>query len=222
MTQRAKLCGRVVLASAVAGVIGCAAPDGREPAPTPIYDGHTRQLVRLDWDANGDGRIDQRTYTAGTTPLRSEIDGDGNGRVDRWEYVTPEGQVAYVGTSSGGDGVEDTWTWPINAAGETVVGRAQYRDAVIDRREFYLDDRLVRAEEDANRDGQPDKWELWERGRLRMTAFDTTFSGRRPDRRLIYDDAGRFARMEADPDGDGHFEALPPPGPGRPGKDIRD
>ena len=39
---------------------------------TPIYDPATRELVRLDYDINGDGRIDVRTYMAGGRPVRLE------------------------------------------------------------------------------------------------------------------------------------------------------
>ena len=43
---------------------------------------------------------------------------------------------------------------------------------------------------------------------LREAAFDTSFQRGRPDRRLHLRRAGRFAAVEADPDGDGTFERL--------------
>lgn len=219
VSKRAKL-HQSVLGGIVLLSTGCVASESA-PAPMPVYDRYTSVLVRLDWDSNGDGRIDQRTYVAGSSPQRSESDTDGDGRVDRWEYVRASGQVARVGSSSANDGIEDTWIWPEDAAGEVRVDRAQYRDGVADRREYYRADVLVRADEDANRDGHVDKWETWEGGRLRVSAFDTTFSGRPPDRRLVYDELGRLAYMETDSAGLGRFERVTPEGPtGR--EDIRD
>jgi hypothetical protein len=208
VTERAKLwsCVLVLGAGAVSG--GCVARDtDPSAAPQPVYDSRTRQLVRLDWDANGDGRINQRTYFAAGTAVRTEVDEDGDGRIDRWEYVDAAARVLRVGSSTANDGVEDTWTYPPDARGEVLVEHAQYRDRVIDRREVLVDDTLVRAEEDANRDGLPDKWETWADGALAVAAYDTTFSAGRPDRRLVYD-GGRLAAIEADVDGTGRFERL--------------
>ena len=208
VTERAKLWRRLIASAATLATAGCFAGDSsRPPAPQPVYDQQSRQLVRLDWDADGDGRIEQRTYFVGAGPARTEVDSDNDARVDRWEYVDSGAAITHVGSSSGNDGVEDTWTWPANEAGEVRIDRAQYRDRVVDRREFLRQDTLVRAEEDANRDGLVDKWETWEEGVLVLAAFDTTFSAGRPDRRLRYD-RGRFAYMETDVDGDGRFERL--------------
>ena len=186
--------------------VGCIAADSQ--APRPVYDALTRVLVRLDWDSNGDGRIDHRTYVHRTVPYRTEIDRDDDGRVDTWEYVAADGKVRRLGTASANDGVEDTWTWPADGAGTLRIDRAQYRDGVADRAEYFQRDVLVRAEEDANRDGRIDKWETWEGGVLRAAAYDTSFAAGRADRRVLYDDAGRFAYMEADSDGDGRFERM--------------
>ena len=62
VSQRAKLSSRVVRRSvliffAIAGV----ACRGGGSTMTPIYDPATRELIRLDYDINGDGRIDVRT-----------------------------------------------------------------------------------------------------------------------------------------------------------------
>lgn len=211
-TERAKLHWATLGGLALLSTLGCIASESAaRTAPAPVYNPRTRELLRLDWDLNGDGRIDQRTYVVGTTPLRSESDSDGDGRIDQWEYVTPTGAIAHVGTSSANDGLEDTWVWPPNAAGEVRIERAQYRDRIVDRREYYRADALVRAEEDANRDGHVDKWETWAGGVLRLTAFDTSFAGGAANRRLVYDEAGRFAYVEADTDGDGRFERVNTP-----------
>jgi hypothetical protein len=214
VTERAKLWKGPLIGVAAVATVGCLAADTRTASvPQPVYDQQSRQLVRLDWDANGDGHIDQRTYFVGARAARTEVDSDRDARVDRWEYVNASAEVTHVGSSSANDGVEDTWTWPANAAGEVRIDRAQYRDRVIDRREFLRQDTLIRAEEDANRDGQVDKWETWEDGVLVMAAFDTTFATGRPDRRLRYE-GGRFAYMETDVDGDGRFVRLASNQPG--------
>ena len=190
---------------------GCAV--ARQDGPHPVYDADTRQLVRLDWDTNGDARIDHRTYFVGAKAVRTEVDGNDDGHVDRWEYVNEAAVIMRVGTSSVDDGTEDTWTWAPDAAGEVRVDRSQYRDGIVDRREYLLEGALVRAEEDANRDGRVDKWERWQSGMLTVAAFDSSFSAGRPDRRVVYD-AGRFGHLETDVDGNGQFERLASNQPG--------
>ncbi|MDP1569820.1 MAG: hypothetical protein Q8L86_07435 [Vicinamibacterales bacterium] len=195
----------VILAVAVASVAGCGPA---APPPHPSYDPATRRLVRLDVDQNGDGRVDVRTYLDGNRPLRSEIDEAGSGRIDRWEYFDGAGQLARVGTSSTGDGIEDTWTHALTPDGERRVDLSTARDRRVDRREFYLGDDLIRAEDDVNGDGRPDKWETYESGVLRVVAFDTTYGAGRPDRRAVYDADGQFSHVEADLDGSGVFTRV--------------
>lgn len=221
VTERAKLWRPALTVIAVIAGTGCYAGDtSAGDKPQPVYDLRSRQLVRLDWDTDGNGRIDQRTYFVGGTAVRTEVDDNDDGRIDRWEYVDATATVTHVGSSSADDGVEDTWTWVIGDAGEVRVDRSQYRDRVIDRREFLRHDTLLRAEEDANRDGLTDKWETWENGALVMAAFDTTFSAGRPDRRLVYA-GGQLAYLEADVDGTGTFERLASNQPGS-GENTRD
>jgi hypothetical protein len=194
------------------GTAACAPPSPLD-APQPMYDTHSRQLLRLDWDANRDGRIEHRTYFLAGTAVRTEIDADGDDRIDRWEYVDAGAAPSHVGASSANDGIEDTWTWDPGTSDAVRIDRAQYRDGVIDRREFVQNDVLVRAEEDANRDGLVDKWETWSQGVLQVAAYDSTFATGRPDRRLVYE-SGRFAYLEADATGNGQFVRLAsnPPG----------
>jgi hypothetical protein len=173
------------------------------------YDELTRRLVRVSSDTNGDGRQDQWAYMDGPRPLRAEADTDGDGRIDRWEYFDETGVLRVIGTASAGDGVEDTWSWAPDPGGERRVEVSRVRDRTIDRREFYRGERLVRAEDDANADGHAEKWEIYEAGRLREVRVDTTARQGRPDRRLLYDDAGRFSGLEMDADGRGRFVPLP-------------
>lgn len=188
----------------VAAAVGAAACGGEPLGVVPVYDAVTRQLVRLDADTNHDGVIDARTYLRAAAAFRTEADTNADGRVDRWEYLAAN-QVVRVGTSSGHDGVEDTWTLVRAENGEIVVDRAHVGDRRPVRREFYRDDALVRTEEDTNGDGIADKWETFEAGRLRSVAFETSGRAGRPDRRLVYDQAGQFGYLEVDSKGDGVF-----------------
>jgi hypothetical protein len=190
------------------GLVSMAGACAPPPPIHGVYDERTRALLRLDYDSDGDGRIDVRTYLAGTRAFRTEVDDNGDGRVDRWEYLDVNARVSRVGSSSRADAVEDQWTWKPTAGGERRVDYARSRDGVVTRREFYLGDLLNRAEEDNNADGRPDKWEAFESGVLRDVRFDTEYAAGRPDRRLVYDAQGRFVRLELDPERDGTFQAA--------------
>lgn len=199
---------------------GCAvAPQQRRAVPS--YDDFSGRLIQLAADQNGDGRTDQWTYLDGRRPLRGESDTDGDGRIDRWEYFDIASALTRVGTSSRGDGVEDTWTDPTPSKdGESMIATSRRRDRVFDHREFFRGQALVRIEDDTNGDGRIDKWERYEGSVLREAAFDTSFSRGRADRRALYDEQGRFSRLEEDPDGDGTFvrvegaRNVPPAAPG--------
>ena len=204
----------LVVASFVGLIAGCAtAPAERRAVPS--YDDFTGRLIQLSADQNGDGRIDQWTYLDGQQPLRGEADTDADGRIDRWEYFDAAA-LTLIGTSSLGDGIEDTWTSPTPSPdGETLVISSRRRDRAFDHRAFYRGDALVRTEDDTNRDGRIDKWERYENGVLREASFDTTFARGRADRRVQYDARGGFVLAEEDADGDGTFvrvsTAAPPP-----------
>jgi len=196
------------LIGAIAVAAGCEQGSPSRRA-VPSYDAFTSRLVQLAADQNGDGRADQWTYLDGNRPLRGEADLDADGRIDRWEYFDARAQLTLVGTSSRGDGVEDTWTRPApTAAGEVHISVARLRDRHADRHEYFRNDQLVRAEEDTNADGRIDKWQRYEAAVLREAAFDTTFMKGRPDRRVVYDANGTSV-VEADPDGDGTFVRVP-------------
>jgi hypothetical protein len=197
-----------VLLGSIAVGLACEQDAGARRA-VPSYDDFTGRLLQLSADQNGDGRIDQWTYLDGNRPLRGESDSDADGRIDRWEYFDPQAALILVGTSSRGDGVEDTWTQPSpNSSGEVHVSTARLHDRLADRHEYFRGEQLVRAEEDTNADGRIDKWERYEGGSLREAAFDTSFAKGRPDRRVLYDAKGSSV-VEADPDGDGTFVRVP-------------
>ena len=206
--------GMLSVGGAVAGCANGSA--ARRIAPS--YDPFTSRLVQISADQDGDGRFDQWTFLDGNRPLRGESDTDGDGRIDRWEYFDTNSVLVSVGTSSRNDGIEDTWTFAApTAQGETRIVRSRNRDRQWDRTEFMRGTELIRSEDDSNADGRPDRWDRYEGGVLREAAFDTTLGTGRPNRRLIYNGAGRFTAIEADPEGDGTFarlkgEAAPPPG----------
>ena len=206
----AKLCmgpqlRELVAAGCITALAGCeAAPQQRRAVPN--YDDFTGRLIQLNADQNGDGRIDQWSYVDGSRPIRGEADTDDDGRIDRWEYFDASSALTLIGTSSRGDGVEDTWTSPSpSAGGETLVVTSRNRDRVLDHREYFRGETLLRTEDDSNSDGRIDKWQRYEGPVLREAAFDTSFQRGRADRRVQYDEKGRFAFVEEDADGDGKF-----------------
>lgn len=179
---------------------GCAAPS----PVTPVYDPKTRELVRLDYDYDGNGTVDVRTHLLHGKPVRLEGDTNQDLVIDRWEYYDESGAIVRLGAASADDGVEDTWVYP--SGQDSRIEIATRRDRVVDRWEFYRAGALVRTERDTDRDGKPDTWEDYEQGRVRRLSMDEFHRGR-PTRRIVYGDGGS-ARIEVDPDGDGQFEVA--------------
>ncbi|MGH9349717.1 MAG: hypothetical protein ACRD26_20895 [Vicinamibacterales bacterium] len=171
---------------------------------TGVYAHDSRALLRLDYDYDGDGRIDVRTYMRQGRPVRLEGDGNRDGLIDRWEYYGRDGELLRIGGSTRGDGREDMW---VRTSGdERVVEISMRRDGVIDRREVYHGDTLVRAESDTNHDGLPDRWEDFRDGVVVRLMLDDERRYGRPTRRIVYDTQAT-ARVETDADGDGVWEA---------------
>ena len=170
-----------------------------------VYAHDSRALVRLDYDYDGNGRIDVRTYMRGSKPMRLEADANGDGFVERWEYYDVNGALLRIGGSTQGDGREDTWM-RIDGR-QRIVETASLRDRQVDRREVFDGDALLRAETDANRDGRPDRWEEFRGGVLVHLLLDDDLRHGRPTRRISYGGADA-ARIETDVDGDGTWEAT--------------
>jgi len=208
VSQRAKLSLRVMmnmlLLASFAISTGCARSEGKV---TPVYDPATRDLVRLDYDVDNDGRVDVRTFMVAGKPTRLEGDQDKDGKVDRWEYYGPGGELLKLGTASGRDGIEDTWLYQAGRSRRMEISTA--RDGMVDRFEYYDDTQLVRVETDANRDGTIDHWEEYDHGNLRVLRMDDEAHPGRPVRRLTYHE-GAEPLLEVDPDGDGVFEKAMP------------
>jgi hypothetical protein len=197
----------------------CSDPDKARLRQTTkaTYDQSTGRLKELTYDANKNGRIDTWTDMDGTRPLRARIDRNEDGKLDRWEYYDEKGQLAKVGFSRSDDGKPDAWAF---AGPDGKVVRVEISSAndetKIDRWERYeakgaaLEDvgPLLAADEDTNRDGQPDKWQTYQGGALTTAAFDEDHDGR-PDRRLTYD-AGALTLIESQPDASGNYARKVP------------
>jgi hypothetical protein len=163
------------------------------PRATGVYAPDTRVLVRVDYDYDGNGRIDVRTYMREGTPTRLEGDTNGDGLVDRWEYYDASGALLRIGGSSEGDGREDTWVQTLGE--ERYVEISTRRDGTVDRREVYRGDQLVRTESDTNHDGLSDLWQRFDRGAVTELLLDDTRRDGRPTRRVVYGASG-VARVE--------------------------
>ena len=169
----------------------------------PEYNKTTGKLQLLKYDSNGDGKMDTFSYMDGARILRIEIDKDEDGKIDRWEYYGPDQKIEKVGFSRLGDGKEDAWSYTAPDGSVARIDVSTRRDGKVTRIEHYDHETLVAAEEDSDEDGRIDKWETYDGNRLASVAFDTLHRGT-PDRRLVYGSDGT-ARMEVDPNGDGHF-----------------
>ena len=223
------------LAVAVGGVLALAAcqQDAATMNKDPFVRGNARiqghygrqdgKLERLTYDSNNDGKTDTWAYTSAAVIARIEIDADADGKVDRWEYYTPGQTLEKVGFSRGNTGTPDAWAFQgadgtisrMDIAGpcprapiDTLpAAAAAPLGAVVTRREFYAGGGVVRAQDDANCDGQVDKWETFQDGALTVVAFDTTGRGT-PDWRIVYARDGS-AHVEIDPAGTGQFRPAP-------------
>jgi hypothetical protein len=185
-----------------------ACSDEREAARkriTPEYDG-AGKLQLLKYDSKGNGQVYTWSYMDGARVVRIEIDKDGNGTIDRWEYYDAEQKLEKVGSSRLNDGKVDAWSFAGPDGAIARIELSTHRDGAIDRIEYYEHNVMVRAEEDGDGDGRPDKWETYDGARLTSVAFDTAHRGV-PDRRLTYGPGGA-ATMEVDSRGDGRFVPL--------------
>jgi hypothetical protein len=187
VSERAKLYTAAALAASLAACAG--------DRVAPVYD-EAGVIRRIDYDTNRDGQIDTRAYLQNGRTRRIEEDGNGDDVVDRWEYYRPDGQLDRIGTSSGADGIEDTWV--IQNGSAMRVDIATRRDGIADRHEFHDNGVLIRAEQDSNGDGRIDQWQRFDGGKLRELLVDTSRASGRPDTRLVYATDGSVQRVESD------------------------
>ena len=178
----------------------------------PTYDPLTGKLTRLTGDINKNGKIDVYTYMDGTKVLRSEIDANEDGRIEKWEYHGDDGKVVRVAVSREENGKPDTWMYP-DAEGKLTRAEisSEQDKSKIDRWEWYENEQLVRAEEDASGDGKVDKWMTYGADAVvRTVELDEDYDGR-PDRRLSYGASG-LSSIESEPDGSGGYRKRVEPG----------
>jgi hypothetical protein len=190
---------RLFLAVALVAAGLAAACESNDPSAngvTATYNDRTGRLETLAGDSDGDGKVDVRADMDGLAFKRVSIDRTGDGEPDRWEYYE---QAAARANERG--------------QSKSVLARADEANGPdakrVSRREFYLDGRISRIEEDGDFDGRPDKWDYYESGALIRMEIDLSGRGR-PDRRLFYGRNGEVDHVEADEDGDGIFVRLPP------------
>ena len=214
--SRARGRSRAVLAVvAFLLIAGCAdsATERRRETTKASYDAASGRLKELTYDANGNGRVDTWTEMDGARPVRSRIDRDEDGRIDRWEYYDAAGTLAKVGFSRHARETPDAWAFP-NAAGRIarIESSSSSDEARIDRWEYYDVSAppdaeglgpLLRAEEDTNGDGRPDRFETWTNGAVTTVEFDENHDGRR-DRRLTYR-GSTLVLIETEPDSSGRY-----------------
>jgi antitoxin component YwqK of YwqJK toxin-antitoxin module len=199
--------GRLLVCAALAALSACSNPDTERARRTtlPTYDKKTGKLTELTYDRNKNGVIDTWTEMDGSKALRARIDLDEDGKIDRWEYYDDQGQLAKVGFSRKNDGTVDAWAFSGPDGQVARIEIASTGDpAKIDRREYYANGELVRAEEDTDGNGRVDKWETYEHGALKTAAMDENGDGR-PDRRLTYGANGELVLIESEPDSSGAF-----------------
>jgi hypothetical protein len=191
------------LALTYAGALAALAAGCQQPSTAavaaerlrPAYDKASGRLTRLEYDANGDGKIDTWGYMDGMRVVRVEVDEDGDGKVDRWEYHNGS---APAGVAQG-------------SVDKTIerIERATRHDGKVSRWERFDKGTLVHVEEDTDGDGLVDKWEDYTAGTLTMMALDEEHRGK-PNRRLIYRADGTFDHVEVDATGAGVFRRLTP------------
>ncbi len=201
--------------AALVCLCACSDPEKERLRATtkPTYDTKTGKLTELTYDANKNGRIDTWTEMDGTRPLRSRIDRNEDGKIDRWEYYDDKGQLLKVGFSRKDDGKADAWAFSgPDGKLQRIEISSSGDEKKVDRWEYYDPSRatgpdaagaLVRAEEDTNADGKPDKWETYENGAIKTAAFDENGDGK-PDRRLTYS-GGALVLIESSPEASGNY-----------------
>jgi hypothetical protein len=171
----------------------------------PVYDAAGRVRV-LKYDGDRDGKIDAVGDVEGTRIVRVAVDDDEDGRPDRWEYYGPDQRLEKVGFSTTGDGRENAWSFAGADGDVERIAIAGRQDGRVSRVEHFVQGRIVRADDDRDGDGLPDKWETYENGRLTSVAFDSAHRGS-PDRRVRYGADGT-TDVEVDPQGDGHWRPV--------------
>ena len=219
MTTLCKKSRRTSLLIATFALLGLASCGGEDPPPpgpeiptvsgedgreyvllargphTPIW-GADGQLVRIEYDRNGDGQPDQIAHHDGARlPALVEDDDDFDGETDRWAEYDAAGRLERVGVSRSGGQTPDMWIYPDAQGNPRRRAYDDDGDGDIERAEVLSNGRIVQVEVDSDEDGKIDRWQIWDGDRLERESLDTDADGR-PDRRLLYDAQGRVKGLE--------------------------
>jgi hypothetical protein len=154
------------------------------------------RLERIEYDQNGDGRADHIAYyDAGSRTARLlEVDEDKDGAMDRFEYYDKAGALTKIGRVRKGR-KPDVWSFPGPGAAPRRIEYDDDGDGQVERVELLEEGRVVGVELDAVRDGKTDRWQRWVNGKLRGEELDTDLDGK-PDRRLAYDEKGHILGVQ--------------------------
>src|SRR5688572_7999420 len=88
----------IVIAAGVIALSGCARLSD-EQRVTASYDEATGRLSQLTLDSLRDGKPNITSYMDGTKFVRIEIDANEDGRIDRWEHYGVDQKLQRVGFS---------------------------------------------------------------------------------------------------------------------------
>jgi hypothetical protein len=168
---------RPIAVASLVIVAACSGAPGEQRVQAE-YDKTTGKLSQLTVDVKKDGKPNITSYMDGTKFVRIEIDANEDGKIDRWEYYGSDQRLARVGFSRADDGIADAWAFQGPDGALARVEVATKRDGKVNRTEFYDRGALTRAEEDTDTNGRIDKWEQYEAGALVSVSFDTTKSGK--------------------------------------------
>ena len=176
-------------------------PDGKEyillarGAHKPVFDAQGR-LDRVEYDRNGDGKPDQiARHNGARVPEIVENDDDFDGTPDRWLYYNPSGVLVKIGSARKGQ-KPDFWTYTGPDGKPTRQEFDDDGDGQADRTEAVgATGRVETVVVDSDRDGKPDRWQHWEKGRLQYEDLDTN-GDQKPDKRLRYGAKGEVLALE--------------------------
>lgn len=181
------------------------------PGATIVRDGAGR-LLRVEFDADGDGRTDVWSFYENGALARQEIDDNRDGRVDARLVVT-DGELVRAEVDRDGDGRFDALE--IYAGGELT---RQHLDDDGDGRfetiHVFAAGRHTRTEKDTTGDGQIDRWVFFDEGESpRLVEQDVDGDGV-PDLRHRRQADGSFATDAPDAPTAAPAAPAPPPEPG--------
>ena len=154
-----------LVAAVVSGIVAyrLGGPYGERfdtPRLRRVYNEQTGDLEVLNYDMDGDLRLDTWTYWEDGHRVRREIDDDGDGRIDRWHFFDASDAEDAVprreGFSSAADGVMDAWRYFGEEGGVTRLEFLDRSDERVVKTEFYRGGALMRTETDTDGDGDVD------------------------------------------------------------------